>query len=245
MEQIDKDTLLTLLDHCKLGIILADQHGMILWVNDYYNSLVGYNAKQYIGQHISIISQKNLVSLSGPLLFDQTLQQQRELTSVVQYPSKDFIATTTTPVYDPSGGLEYIVYSVTNCSESMRMQTELQRLSARTLALETQLNETTLSDLKSKEIIVTDEKMKKLYKVAARLASVTTSVVITGESGVGKDIYAKYIHSISQLKNKNFIHVNLGAIPKSLFESELFGYEPGAFTGASRHGKAGLIELAN
>lgn len=245
MKQQNKDTLLTLLDYCKIGIILADRHGTILWVNDYYNSLVGYNAKQYIGQHISIISQKNLVSLPGPLLFNQTLEQRRELTSVVQYPSKDFIATTTTPVYSPSGELEYVVYSVTNCSESMRMQTELQQLSARTLALETQLNEATLSDLRSKEIIVTDEKMKKLYKIAARLAFVTTSVVITGESGVGKDIYAKYIHSISPLKNKNFIHVNLGAIPKSLFESELFGYEPGAFTGASRHGKAGLIELAN
>lgn len=245
MKHLDQQTLLTLLDYCKLGIILTDKDGTILWINDYYNSLVGHDAKRYIGQHIRIISQEALVSLPGDLLFDQTKKQQRELTSVVQYPSKDFIASTTTPVFNDSGELEYIVYSITNCSESMRMQSDLQQLDARNLALETQLNEATLSDLKSKEIIVTDEKMKKLYKIAARLAAVTTSVVITGESGVGKDIYAKYIHSISRRRDKNFIHVNLGAIPKNLFESELFGYEPGAFTGASRHGKAGLIELAN
>ena len=87
--------------------------------------------------------------------------------------------------------------------------------------------------------------MKQIYKIATRLASVTTSVMILGESGVGKDVYAKFIHSISNRKNRNFIHVNLGAIPKSLFESELFGYEAGAFTGASKTGKTGLIELAD
>lgn len=245
MKTLDLKTFLSLADHCKLGILLADKDGILLWGNDYYNSLVNFNIKDYIGQHISVISEKNLVSVPGALLFDMVTAQNQEVTSIVKFPTKDFIATTATPVFDDSGQVEFMVYSITNCSESIRMQSELQQLSARNLALETQLNEMMLSDLKSKEIIVTDEKMKQIYKIASRLASVTTSVMITGESGVGKDVYAKYIHSISDRKDQNFIHVNLGAIPKSLFESELFGYEPGAFTGASKSGKAGLIELAN
>ena len=125
------------------------------------------------------------------------------------------------------------------------MQSELNQLNARNLALESQLNELLTTSLLSKDIIISDNRMKQIYKIATRLASVTTSVMILGESGVGKDVYAKFIHSISNRKNRNFIHVNLGAIPKSLFESELFGYEAGAFTGASKTGKTGLIELAD
>ncbi len=245
MIPLEKEELLRLLDHCKLGILIADRNGILLWGNEYYNTMVDFNIKDYIGQHVSVISNKNLVSISGPLLFEMASKQFDEISSVVKFPTKDFIATTATPVFDESEQLEYMVYSITNCSESIRLQTELNQSNARARALETQLNEMMLSDLKSKEIIVTDAKMKQLYKIASRLAAVTSSVMITGESGVGKDVYAKYIHSISDRKNQTFIHVNLGAIPKTLFESELFGYEAGAFTGASRTGKAGLIELAN
>lgn len=246
MENLTIETLFNILDHCKLGIIITDGKGIILWGNKYYSQLLNHDITQFIGKSIRIISQNKLVRLDGPLILEQALEKRTEVTTVVNYPSNDFIATTLTPVFDAGGQtIEYFIYSVTNCSESMRMQSELNRLSARNLALESQLNELLTSSLLSKEIIVSDIKMKQIYKIATRLACVDTSVMILGESGSGKDVYAKFIHAISSRKSKNFIHVNLGAIPKSLFESELFGYEPGAFTGASRTGKTGLIELAN
>lgn len=245
MKNLDMNTLFYLLDHCKLGIIITDADGRILWGNQYYSMMAGFDVRDFIGQDIRIISRKKLVTLYGPVMVDQVLESKSELTTIVTYPSEDFIATTLTPVFSGSGTIEYLVYSVTNCSESIRMQSELHQLNARNLALESQLNEILTSSLLSKDIIVSDIKMKQIYKIASRLASVTTSVMILGESGVGKDVYAKFIHSISSRKDRNFIHVNLGAIPKSLFESELFGYEPGAFTGASKTGKIGLIELAN
>lgn len=245
MDDLTLATLCHLLDYCELGIIITDGNGTIIWGNDYYSQLAGFDIKDYIGQDIRIISRKNLVTLTGPTLIDQALEKKGELTETVVYPSKDFIATTLKPVYDTDGSLQYMVYSITNCSNSIRMQEELTHLSARNLALESQLNEMLTDSLISRDIIVSDVRMRELYKIASRLANVDASVMILGESGVGKDVYAKFIHAISNRKNKNFIHVNLGAIPKSLFESELFGYEPGAFTGASRTGKAGLIELAN
>lgn len=245
IEKLDMQTLYRLLDSCKLGIIITNANGLILWGNQYYSELAGFDIKEFIGQDIRIISHKKLVILNGPVMADQVLQSRIELTTIVSYPSKDFIATTLTPVFSPDENIEYLVYSVTNCSESIRIQSELNQLSARNLALESQLNELLTSSVLSKDIIVSDIKMKQIYKIASRLACVNTSVMILGESGVGKDVYAKFIHSISDRKNKNFIHVNLGAIPKSLFESELFGYEPGAFTGASKTGKIGLIELSN
>ena len=84
---------------------------------------------------------RNLVTLSGPVMADQVLETGEELTDIVTYPNEDFIATTLTPVRDSRGEIRYLIYSVTNCSESIRMQSELNQLNARNLALESQLNE--------------------------------------------------------------------------------------------------------
>ena len=188
-KELDIQTLYCLLDHCRLGIIIADAKGMILWGNDYYSAMAGFNIKDFIGQDIRIISRRNLVTLSGPVMADQVLETGEELTDIVTYPNEDFIATTLTPVRDSRGEIRYLIYSVTNCSESIRMQSELNQLNARNLALESQLNELLTTSLLSKDIIISDNRMKQIYKIATRLASVTTSVMILGESGVGKDVY--------------------------------------------------------
>lgn len=247
MNELHIDKLLTtLLDSCKLGILISDASGRILWGNEYYSQLAGFDIRSMVGQDIRIISQQKLVGLSGGFLIDHVMETKEEYTTIVKYLSDDFIATTVTPVFsEKTGGIRFLVYSVTNCSESVRMQNQLEQLNAKNQALESQMNALMARSLLSKDIVVSDSRMKQLYKVAARLAAVDSSVIILGESGVGKDVYAKFLHSISKRKDKNFIQVNLASIPKSLFESELFGYESGAFTGALKHGKCGLIELAN
>jgi transcriptional regulator with PAS, ATPase and Fis domain len=88
--------------------------------------------------------------------------------------------------------------------------------------------------------------MEKIVILAHKFSKVNTSILILGESGVGKDVLANYIHSIDTRTNKGpFVKINCGAIPEHLLESELFGYEGGAFSGANRSGKAGLFEVAN
>lgn len=86
--------------------------------------------------------------------------------------------------------------------------------------------------------------MQEAKELAARIATSNSTVLLTGESGTGKELFAQAIHGISTRKNNPFIAVNCAAIPEELFESELFGYEPGAFSGARREGKPGKIELA-
>jgi transcriptional regulator with PAS, ATPase and Fis domain len=77
------------------------------------------------------------------------------------------------------------------------------------------------------------------------MARVDSAVLLTGESGVGKDLLARFIHQASPRKENSFVKINSGAIPENLIESELFGYEKGAFTGARGEGKAGLLEIAH
>ncbi|MDQ0273248.1 sigma-54 interaction domain-containing protein [Cytobacillus purgationiresistens] len=86
--------------------------------------------------------------------------------------------------------------------------------------------------------------LEKVKDLAARIATSTSTVLITGESGTGKELFAQAIHGLSSRKEQPFIAVNCAAIPDELFESEVFGYEEGAFSGAKKEGKPGKIELA-
>ncbi len=89
------------------------------------------------------------------------------------------------------------------------------------------------------------QQMQQVMALAEKVAPYPSTVLITGETGVGKEVLASYIHQHSERANEPFIKVNCGAIPESLLESELFGYEPGAFTGARREGAQGLFEAAD
>lgn len=98
---------------------------------------------------------------------------------------------------------------------------------------------------KTGDIVASSHGMKKIVNLAIRIAKVDSTVLLQGQSGVGKGVISKLIHNNSPRKDKPFIKIDCGAIPEQLLESELFGYEQGAFTGAQKGGKIGLVELAN
>lgn len=98
---------------------------------------------------------------------------------------------------------------------------------------------------KPEDIIAISPEMKKVINLAIRISKVDSTVLIQGQSGVGKGVLSKLIHNNSDRKNGPFIKIDCGSIPDNLLESELFGYEQGSFTGAEKGGKIGLIELAN
>ncbi|MDR1796533.1 MAG: sigma 54-interacting transcriptional regulator [Clostridiales Family XIII bacterium] len=95
------------------------------------------------------------------------------------------------------------------------------------------------------QIVAESPEMKQILNIALRVAKVDATVLMQGDSGTGKSRIAALIHSNSDRKDGPFIKIDCGSIPESLLESELFGYLPGAFTGAEKGGKTGLVELAN
>jgi transcriptional regulator with PAS, ATPase and Fis domain len=94
-------------------------------------------------------------------------------------------------------------------------------------------------------MLAVSKPMQDIYELVKKIANFQATVLILGESGVGKELVAQCIHQNSIRKNKQFITINCGAIPGNLLESELFGYEKGAFTGANQYGKSGLLEIAD
>ena len=236
-------------DKCTVGIIITDGEGTIIWGNETYSQIAGFDVRQYFGMPVGSISQHEKVEPpESGLLLHTVRATKAPCNAVVKYNTSDYVITTATPLLDETREdrpIQFILYNMINCTEAMRVQEELESSQAKILSLESQLQELRFHKILGHEIIVRDRRMEQIYKMALQLSSVSVPIMILGESGAGKDVLAKFIHNVGDRREKNFIHVNLGAIPKALFESELFGYAPGAFTGAARGGKEGLIQLAD
>ncbi len=95
------------------------------------------------------------------------------------------------------------------------------------------------------KLIFKSSKMRHIIELTDDILDIDSPCLITGESGVGKTLIGKYIHEKSNRNDKPFIHINCAAISKDLFESELYGYEKGSFTGANKAGKIGLALAAD
>ena len=141
-----------------------------------------------------------------------------------------------------SGASDYITKPV-NADElllRMRMAQERRRLEIENLELKKELRK----EFGFEDIVYKDERMHKVIELARKVSDYKTTVLITGESGTGKELIARSIHNSSSRATKPFIALNCAAIPENLLESELFGYEQGAFSGADSS-KTGLFEAAN
>lgn len=233
-------------DELNIGIIITNGDGIIIWGNRYYSHLAQFDIRTYFGQDVREISKREDVSLpTANYIIDTVFKTKQPQTEVVRYRTEDYVLTTAIPILNKEENIDFIVYSITNYSELMGLQQAVSKSTMRVLALENHLRNIQINQNIGENIIISDKKMFHIYGQALRLASTSVSVMLTGESGTGKDVLARFIHQNSLRKENNFIHVNMATIPHALFESELFGYAPGSFTGAAKNGKIGLIQLAD
>src|SRR5665648_437182 len=150
------------------------------------------------------------------------------------------------PLYDDTG--KKIIGAVSifkNITEVVQLNRELQQSKGVTDYLKEQLEQWEQLPLSFKEYVGQNSRLKETLVLAAKVARTDSTVLILGESGVGKEVLARAVHNSSRRKDKPMIKVNCAAIPEALLESELFGYEDGAFTGAKKGGKLGKFELAH
>ena len=232
-----------------VGIAICDNEGRFIWGNPQYQNITGFDIHTAVGQHILDLQLSHGVTVQGyDNMLSVVLRNKVSLTSIVDFntTSGHDIIVTATPLFNADGSLRWVMYSLTDCDQVFEMRQRLNEVTERMERSQTQLQEVLLErEGVESGYVIRDSKSLSVYTAALRMAKVSATVLILGETGTGKDHLAKFIHQSSARKDGNFVHVNCSAIPENLFESELFGYEAGSFTGASRKGKMGLIEFAS
>lgn len=231
------DELLTVIHESYDGILVTDCNANVLLVNDAYSRIIGHD-----------VSGKNLLDYlkDGPYQEAACLNVLKEKARV-NYTYLDLIpgktiAATSSPIFDDHGQLRLVITNVRDVTEMVYLREQLEKSQEMEKLFYQHLDKLSLS---TGGPIAVNIKMKELIATALKVSSVDITVLITGESGVGKEVVARYIHNNSPRKSAPFIAVNCGAIPEQLLESEFFGYVGGAFTGAAKNGKKGLFETAD
>lgn len=213
-------------------ISVADAQGKIMLVNQAYIKMIGLSKEKVIGQPATIDIDK------GESMHLQVMQTMKPVRGISMHvgPQKREVVINAAP-FLVQGQLKGSVVVAHDVSEIRHLTNELNKMQSLVRQMQSRYS--------FEDIVANGPEMKAVVKLARDAASNTATVLLNGESGTGKELFAHAIHHASQRKQGPFIRVNCTAIPESLIESELFGYEPGAFTGASKRGKKGLFEEAN
>lgn len=252
LRDLGENVVNALLSASQDGCAYVNAQGVIVYCNPAYERITGIRRERLIGYNVY-----ERVKLGFPVS-ELTIQVHETLcphSQVIRYsPAGNEILVTSTPVFDEKTG--ELVGSVSNFRDltelnSSRAGMELTDLEYRTMLaqkedmldqLRARLSSVEL-DMSGVGMVGRSKAVRNLVELASRIASVNSTVLITGESGVGKDVFCRLVHHLGNEKLP-YVKISCAAIPENLLESELFGYEPGAFTGANRRGKAGILEQA-
>jgi PAS domain S-box-containing protein len=223
-------------------IFVTDGDGNTLRVNKAGERFYGVKAEEIVGMNVNQLEQLGFFS---PSITPQIIKEKRRITSVQTTKSGKKLIVTGNPMFDQEGNIIRIVTNSRDITELSNLRQRLEETEKLMENYRVELAKLRKERLKSIDIIGRSSTMKHILELAEKVALVDSTVLIEGESGVGKGVIASKIHQLSKRCERPFITVNCGAIPENLIESELFGYEGGAFTGAKKEGKKGLIEMAN
>ncbi|USK26746.1 sigma 54-interacting transcriptional regulator [Bacillus sp. CMF21] len=231
-----------ILHSLKDDILVTNLDGIILKVSEFTGKIYGVESDSLIGKSVYDLEAQGLFT---PILTPIVLKEKKKITFVQTTNKGKKLLVTGIPVYNEDGELYRVVsysHDITELADYknflITMEEEMERVKS-------ELDLLRGKQLYDAGIIAKSDEMQKVISTSLQVSEVDVNVLILGESGVGKSLLAKFIHNKSDRKSGPFIEVNCGAIPDSLVEAELFGYEAGAFTGANRKGKIGLIELSD
>lgn len=226
------------------GIHIADGEGTILFINEAYTRTTGITPEEVIGRKVTDLEQSGAFykgSVTG-----EVLQRKERINSVARIfrMNKDVLVTGT-PVFDEQGNIKLVVTNTRDFPELKELEHRLSALSEESKKANEELAYLRQQQTGAKPLLYSSEAMKSVMEIVKTVAPTDVTVLIAGETGTGKELVANELYQRSRRRDKPFIKVNCAAIPGELLESELFGYEDGAFTGAKRGGKVGMFELAN
>ncbi|MCG8483063.1 MAG: sigma 54-interacting transcriptional regulator [Clostridia bacterium] len=223
------------------GIHIVNKDGYTVDVNKACERIEGFSRKEILGKSMQDLVREGYFSESVVL---KVLSKNEPVTIIQKAKNGKEVMATGTPIYK-NGKIDKVVNNLRDISELNAIKKELIEKNKLTQKYHSEIELLRLEQLKMDDIIAQSSEMRNILSLALRIAKVDSTVLIQGESGVGKGVLSKFIHNNSKRKKGPFIKIDCGSIPETLLESELFGYEKGAFTGAGKEGKIGLVELAD
>lgn len=238
---LEKELSLTsILDNIDAAIAIYDEHGNFIFVNTKLIQWRNTPRQEYL--------KKNIHDFFGYLdvcVFDLVCRKKERVCRLQYYKSYPVVngpprirIVTGTPIFDEHGNVKYVIAVMQDVREFDEQVHEL--LSDTQMLYAGEVNSQEKVD-----IVGESPAMKQLFAIADSVSQLDSSIMLTGESGCGKEVFAQYIHDHSNRKSKRMVAVNCAAFPENLIESELFGYARGSFTGANQSGKVGLVEAAD
>lgn len=230
-----------ILDNIDVGVIVYDGQGNVVLVNT-----VMINWRNIPRNEYQTMNVHDFMDVIDVCVFDLVLQEKKRISRLQYYHNYQKTGgiprvriVTGSPIFDGQGNIQYVITMLQDVDDFQTLH--------RTLLEENKILYTQQPKTREEKasIVAKSPEIKQLLSVADNIAPLDSTVLLFGESGSGKEVFANYIHEHSKRKNKPIITVNCAAFPENLIEAELFGYEKGSFTGANRDGKMGLAEAAD
>lgn len=220
-------TITAVVNSATTGMLVLNNDGVISNINSIAQNILKVKESDVLGQHYSR-------AFPHPQIVEATLRGETRSQKIIKH-NMDYLAVNSAPVI-----LEKkIIGAVINVQGGNEIQTMENKLRIRTIG-NGHVARNRFDDIVGISAAITETKER-----ARTYAQVDSTIMLYGESGTGKELFAQSIHNASKRKSHPFVAINCAALPESLLESELFGYEKGAFTGARSEGKAGIFELAH
>lgn len=220
------------------NITITDGKGVILYTNIIHWNVYEEEPQLYIGKSIYELQEQGILS---PSISAIVLKEKRPVQIMQQTKTGKIIMSSAYPIFDDRGEIIRVISYAIDQTEIRILQEQYEQLERKLKGYQTEVKE-----LREKEEAhYRSKEMQQISKTIQRVANTDATVLLLGESGVGKSMFARKLHVQSGRQKEPFIEVNCSTIPSSLFESEMFGYESGSFTGAQKNGKKGLIEQAH
>lgn len=237
VSQLLKDSFISILENIIDPIILIDKNGYIVYVNSAYEHQLGVSREHIL--HKNLIEKRPSDKLIHVLETGQPIEAEAHYNETLGY---DIVATFL-PIKDETGQLKCVI-GIGTAGPIYHLHKHLCSLVIKKQKQASYKSSNSKFHNSFKEIISHDKKMMFCLALASKVAGTEASIMLRGETGTGKEVLAKAIHEASDRAKYPFVAINCSAIPENLLESELFGYAPGAFTGASSSGKIGKFEEA-
>lgn len=223
-------------------IFVTDEEGNVLLLNPHAEKICGVKASDMVGKNVTDLEKEKIFSSSTTT---EVLRTGEKVNMMQKLKSGKIVLATGIPVFNEQGEVSRVLSTSKDVKEINHLINELENKDIE-LARKNQELTTLREELFDQVQFISSSKVMDVVKeTISKVAPTDLTILIQGESGVGKEVVTKAIHRLSNRNKHPFIKINCGLIPENLLESELFGYEGGAFTGASKNGKIGKIELAN